>query len=157
MGLLDSVLGSVMQNGQAPQAGAQGGLAGMVGMVGMVGMLASNPQLIKAVAEMLGQEGALAGLISKFEQAGLGSVVQSWIGGGPNQAVSGAQITSALGSDFVSEVAGKIGVQPDDAAGQLAQFLPQIINQLTPDGQAPQQGLGSSSDLMGMLGGLVQR
>lgn len=151
MGLLDSVLGSVMQNGQAPQAGAQGGLAGMVGM------LASNPQLIKAVAEMLGQEGALAGLISKFEQAGLGSVVQSWIGGGPNQAVSGAQITSALGSDFVSDVAGKIGVQPDDAAGQLAQFLPQIINQLTPDGQAPQQGLGSSSDLMGMLGGLVQR
>lgn len=148
MGLLDSVLGSVMQNGQAPQAGAQGGLAGM---------LASNPQLIKAVVEMLGQEGALGSLISKFEQAGLGSVVQSWIGGGPNQAVSGAQIASALGSDVVLDIASKIGAQPTDAAGQLAQFLPQIINQLTPDGQAPQQGLGSSSDLMGMLGGLLQR
>lgn len=151
MGLLDSVLGSVMQNGQAPQAGAQGGLAGVVGM------LASNPQLIKVVAEMLGQKGALDDLIGKFEQAGLGSVVQSWISGGPNQAVSGAQITNALGSGFVSDVAGKMGVQPDDAAGQLAQFLPQIINQLTPDGQAPQHGFGTSSDVMGMLGGLMQR
>ncbi len=154
MGLFDSVLGAVVQNGQAPQAGAQDGLAGILGM------LASNPQLIKAVTEMLGNEGALGGLgglIGKFEEAGLGDAVRSWIGGGPNQAVSGAQITSALGSGVVSDIARKIGVQPDDAAGQLAQLLPQIINQLAPDGQAPQQGLGNSGDLMGMLGGLLQR
>lgn len=151
MGLLDSVLGAVMQNGQVPQSSEQGGL------VGVVGMLASNPQLIKAVTEMLGQEGALSALISKFEQAGLGDVLQSWISGGPNQAVSGPQITSALGSDVVSDIARKIDVQPSDAAAQLAQLLPQIINHLAADGQAPQQGFGSRGDLMGMLGGLLQR
>ncbi len=44
MGLLDSVLGAVMngQNGQQA-AGAGGGLGGLIGMV------ASNPQLLQAV------------------------------------------------------------------------------------------------------------
>ena len=95
--------------------------------------------------------------MSKFEQVGLGGAMKSWIGGGPNQPVSGEQITSALGSGTISDIAAKLGVNPDEAADQLSQLLPGIINHLTPEGQAPQQGLGNSSDLMGMLGGLLER
>ncbi len=156
MGLLDSVLGAVMNNGQQPQEGAQGGAAGLGGIIGM---LASNPQLIQVVMGMLGndgQHGGLGGLVSKFQQAGLGEAMNSWIGGGPNQAVSGEQITSALGPDTVSDIAAKLGINPADAAGQLSQVLPGLINHLTPEGQAPSQGLGNSGDLMGMLGGLLQ-
>jgi uncharacterized protein YidB (DUF937 family) len=159
MGLLDSVLGAVMNNGQQPQPGAQGG-AGLGGLGGIVGMLASNPQLIQIVMGMLGndgQHGGLGGLVSKFEQAGLGGAMSSWIGGGPNQPVSGDEVTSALGSGTISDIAAKLGVNPDEAAGQLSQVLPGLINHLTPEGQAPAQGLGNSGDLMGMLGGLLQR
>lgn len=160
MGLLDSVLGAVMNNGQQPPSGEAGGAAGLGGLGGLVGMLASNPQLIQVVTGMLGNDGehgGLGGLVSKFQQAGLGDAVNSWIGGGPNQPVSGDQITSALGSGTISDIAAKLGVNPDQAAGQLSQVLPGLINHLTPGGQAPEQGLGNTGDLMGMLGGLLQQ
>ena len=160
MGLFDSVLGAVLNNGQQPQAGAQSGAGGWAGLGGIVGMLASNPQMIQIIMGMLsndGQHGGLGGLIGKFEQAGLGGAMSSWIGSGPNQAVSGNQITSALGAGTLSDIAAKLGINPDEAASQLSQLLPGLINHLTPQGQAPQQGLGNSGDLMGMLGGLLQK
>ena len=60
-----------------------------------------------------------------------------------------------LGQDTLSELASKIGMDRDAAAGQLSQILPGIIDRLTPQGQAPQGGLGNAGDLMGMLGGLL--
>ncbi|NML84881.1 YidB family protein [Polaromonas sp.] len=157
MGLLDSVLGAVMYRGQQPQQDTQGNAGGLGGILGM---LASNPQLVQIVIGMLGndgQHGGLGGLVSKFEQAGLGGAVRSWIGGGPNQPVSGDEVTSALGSGTISDIAAKLGVNPDEAAAQLSQVLPGLINHLTPEGQAPEHGLGNSGDLMDMLGGLLQR
>lgn len=160
MGLLDSVLGAVMNNGQQPQTGEPGQSAGFGGLGGILGMLASNPQLVQVAMGMLGndgQHGGLGGLVSKFEQAGLGGAMSSWIGGGPNEPVSGEQVSSALGSNTISDIAAKLGVNPDEAASQLSQVLPGLINHLTPEGQAPAQGLGNSGDLMGMLGGLLGR
>ncbi|MDO9405309.1 MAG: YidB family protein [Polaromonas sp.] len=158
MGLLDSVLGSVMNGqtpgGAAPNPGAAGGLGGLMGM------LANNPQLIQIVLEMLSNnsaQGGLGGLVAKFQQAGLGDAIASWIGGGPNLPVSGAQVTDALGSGTVSGIAAQLGIDPAAAASQLSQILPGLVNQLTPDGEAPAGGLGNSGDLMGMLGGLLQR
>jgi uncharacterized protein YidB (DUF937 family) len=37
----------------------------------------------------------------------------------------------------VSSVASKLGISVDDAADKIAQFLPGIIDKLTPDGLAP--------------------
>ena len=57
MGLLDSVLGAVLNNGQQ-QAQPQGGLGGLGGgLGGIIGMLASNPQLIQVVTGMLSNNG----------------------------------------------------------------------------------------------------
>jgi uncharacterized protein YidB (DUF937 family) len=118
MGLFDSVLGAVMNNGQRPQEGQ----TGSAGLGGLIGMVASNPQLVQAVMGMLSNDGAhggLGGLVSKFQQAGLGGAISSWIGGGPNQAVSGEEITNALGDNTVSDIAGKLGVEPAEAAEQI--------------------------------------
>ena len=38
-----------------------------------------------------------------------------------------------------------------DLAGQLSSLLPQVIDQLTPNGQMPQGGLGQAGDLLGAL------
>ena len=154
MGLLDSVLGAVLNNGQQQQQPQSGGLGGIIGM------LASNPQLIQAVTGMLGnngQLGGLGGLVDKFQQAGLGDVVASWIGTGQNQAISADQLSSVLGSDALSGLAAKLGVDPAEAAGQLAQVLPGMVDHLTPAGQAPQDGLGDSGDLLGALSGMLQK
>ena len=163
MGLLDSVLGAVMnqQGGQAAgNTSAAGGMGGMGGLGGLIGLVASNPQLLQIITGMLSNgsaEGGLGGLMGKFQQAGLGDAMSSWIGGGPNQHVSPDQMTSALGEDTVGNIASQLGVSQGEAAGQLSQLLPEIINHLTPNGQAPAGGLGNSGDLMGMLGGLLQR
>lgn len=156
MGLLDSVLGAVMNNGQQPQEGH----TASTGLSGLMGMLASNPQLVQAVMGMLsndGEHGGLGGLVSKFQQAGLGGAISSWIGGGPNQSVSGEEITNALGDNTVSDIAGKLCVEPAEAAEQISKVLPGILNHLTPAGEAPAEGLGNQGDLMGMLGGLLAR
>lgn len=159
MSLFDSVLGAVM-GGQQAQAGSGGGLGGLGNIGGLLNIVTSNPQLLQAVAGMLsndGAQGGLGGLVAKFQQAGLGDVVSSWIGSGQNQSVSGEQLTSVLGEDMMSGLAEKLGISPDAAAGQLSNILPGLIDHLTPHGQAPEGGLGNSGDLMGMLGGLLSK
>ncbi|HMW64866.1 MAG TPA: YidB family protein, partial [Accumulibacter sp.] len=139
MGLLDSVLGSVLGGQQTAQAGQGGGLGGLLAM------LLNNPQLLQVAASLLGndgQHGGLGGLAGRFQQAGLGDVMASWIGTGENQPVSGAQIGEVLGQDTLSGLAQQLGVSESDAAGQLASILPGLIDHLTPGGQAPQGGLG---------------
>lgn len=136
MGLVDSVIGAV--SGQLPQ---QGGLAGVLG-----GLLANNGQL-----------GGLDGLVAKFNQAGLSDVIGSWIGRGENLPVSTDQLSQVLGKDTLGQIAGQLGIDPAQAGSQLSQVLPGLIDRLTPHGQAPEGGLGNASDLMGMLGGLLQQ
>ncbi|MBX9612377.1 MAG: YidB family protein [Burkholderiales bacterium] len=148
MGLLDSVLGSVM-GGQAaqPGPGGLGGLGGLGALLPIVtGLLAND-----------GAQGGLGGLMEKFNQAGLGHVMQSWVGKGENLPISGDQLGNVLGGDLLGQLAAKMGVDPAQASGQLSQMLPGLIDQLTPHGAAPQGGLGNAGDLMGMLGGLLHK
>lgn len=153
MGLLESMLGSVM--GSQQRAGAPSS-----GLGSLISMVANNPQLMQAVIAMLSNDssqGGLGGLIAKFQRAGLGNVVSSWVGSGQNQPVSGEQLTDVLGADTMAELAEKLGTSQGDAAGQLSDILPDLIDRLTPQGQAPAGGLGNADDLMGMLGGLLQK
>ena len=148
MGLLDSVLGSVL--GSQQSAGE--------GPAGLLGMLLGNPQLLQAIASLLGNEGALGGLgglMAKFDQAGLGEILNSWVGPGQNQPISGHQLTEVLGAGTLADLATRTGTSSGDMASQLSQILPGLIDQLTPAGELPQGGLGSAGDLIGMLGGLL--
>ncbi len=159
MGLLDSVLGAVagQMGGQQNQAAASGSSGGLGGILSMV---ANNPQMLQVITGMLsndGQQGGLGGLMAKFQQAGMGDVMGSWVGSGQNEAINGDQLSQVLGGDALSSIAAQLGMSQGDAAGQLSQILPGLIDQLTPQGQAPASGLGNSSDLMGMLGGLLSK
>lgn len=136
MGLLDSVMGAVM--GQVQQ---QGGVGAVLGQ-----LLAND-----------GEGGGLRGLVEKFNEAGLGEVVGSWIGKGENLPVSADQLKEVLGSDLLGKLAGQLGVDPAQASGQLAELLPGLVDKLTPQGVAPENGLGNAGELLGMLSGLLQK
>jgi uncharacterized protein YidB (DUF937 family) len=150
MGLLDSVIGALGQGGGA--GGGQGDLLGaVVGMLGQGGGQA-------------GGLGGLAGLVDKFQQGGLGDVVNSWVGTGQNQPISPTQLGGVLGNDTVSGMAQQLGVNHGDLLGQLSQMLPQVVDKLTPNGQIPQGDLGAMlgqggglGGLAGMLGGLLKK
>lgn len=151
MGLLDSLVGaatSALQAGtqDAPQGdgAAGGGLASLLPVV--TGLLAGN-----------GEGGGLAGLVEKFNQAGLGGIIQSWISSGENLPVSAQQLQDVLGSEKIGQIASQLGLEPGQAAQHLSQQLPGLIDHLTPGGSAPEGGLGSAGELLGRLGGLLGR
>lgn len=137
MGLFDSVLGAV--SSQLQQQVANGNLNQVLG-----NLLANN-----------GEVGGLQGMMDKFNSAGLGNVLNSWIGTGTNLPISGDQLASALGPDTLGKLAGQVGLDGAQLSDQLAQFLPGLVDKLTPHGTAPAGGLGNTGDLMGMLGGLL--
>ncbi|MEZ5729916.1 MAG: YidB family protein [Burkholderiaceae bacterium] len=126
------------------------------------GQQGGNP-LITAVLGMLaggsgGQSGGIGGLgdlLQRFQQAGMGDQIQSWIGTGQNQPIDANQIEQVFGSDTLGQLAGQAGVDRSQVSGQLADILPQVIDRVTPNGQVPEGGLGDMGSLMGMLGGLL--
>jgi uncharacterized protein YidB (DUF937 family) len=118
------------------------------------GVPGGNASLLQAVLGIVtNHPGGISGLAQSFEQQGLGGVVQSWIGSGQNQPVTAEQVQSALGSDKIQEIAAKVGISPGAASSTVAQYLPQIVDRLTPHGQIPPSG----SSLMEMGESLVGR
>jgi uncharacterized protein YidB (DUF937 family) len=111
---------------------------------------------------LLGQAGGLSGLLGQLEQGGLGAQVQSWIATGSNQPVSAETLGAALQSGplagVVQQLAGKFGLDPAQLVQQLSGVLPQVVDQLTPDGQVPadSQGLDLGA-LAGLAGSLFKR
>jgi len=149
MGLLDSVLGQVLGGvqPQQPQGGGLGGLGELGGLAGALGGLLANN----------GEVGGLGGLVSKFEQAGMGDVIASWIGKGENQPISDGQLQDALGSDVVSGLSQKLGINAATLLPMLVTLLPMLIDRLTPRGQAPAEGLGDQDELLSSLSGLLPK
>jgi len=82
----------------------------------------------------------LGGLVKQFQQKGLGSVVDSWINRGQNQDISSGQISDALGSDIVDQLARRTGLSRQEVINQLAKALPGAVDRMTPDGRLPTQG-----------------
>lgn len=108
---------------------------------------------LRAVLSMVNNHpGGLPGLITTFEQNGLGGAVNSWVSNGQNQAVSGNQIQNALGAAQLQDVASRLGMPPQMASSVIAEVLPGIINHLTPNGQVP----SGNSDLMALGEGLLR-
>jgi uncharacterized protein YidB (DUF937 family) len=91
--------------------------------------------------------GGLGGLLKKLEQGGLADQTKSWVGTGQNQPVSPGQIGSALGPNMIKTVSQMTGISEEQLTKQLSQFLPGLVDKLTPNGKLPTQ-----SELSRMLG-----
>jgi uncharacterized protein YidB (DUF937 family) len=71
------------------------------------------------------------------QASGISAQADSWVGTGANAPVSPQEIRSVVGEDTVRELAQEAGVPEDEAAGALAQIVPQLVNGLSPNGQLP--------------------
>ncbi len=110
---------------------------------------AAGPGILGAILQMVqAQPGGVDGIIERFQTAGLGGVVQSWIGSGANHPIDGGQVQSVLGSEAVSRVATQLGVSPAAASSHIAQFLPLILDHLSPEGRLPAGGGGALASLL---------
>ena len=79
--------------------------------------------------------GGLGGLLETLQQAGHGNVVKSWVDTGPNQSIPPGSLGSALGPSLIKALAEKTGLSEQEVTAQLAQFLPGLVDRLTPEGR----------------------
>jgi uncharacterized protein YidB (DUF937 family) len=136
------------------------GLIDMVSsFLGSKGAGGQEQNVITAVTDFVNQQpGGLEGLVQQFHQQGAGEMIQSWIGNGANQTATADLIQKVAGSSGLSELAGKLGVSPEQASSVLTQVLPLVVNHATPGGQLPQGGqldAGSVATSIQNAGGLA--
>ncbi len=117
---------------------------------------------VAGLAAAISSEGGIDGLLGKLRQGGLGPQVDSWVGGGPNEAVAPEQLAGALGDDTIQKLAATSGLSIQSLLPLLATFLPQIVDMLTPAGKEPPGGVNEAAkqrgpDLGGLLGGVLGR
>ena len=160
MGFFDSIAGNLLGS---IMGGGNSGLGKLASDV----MSGNHGDLSNSLSGLLGSVGGIQGLMQKANDAGLGGVVSSWVGTGPNQPVDASQVTQLLGNDKVKEIAEKFGIDVNQAAPLVASMLPVIIDKLTPHGEVPADahtpenigsvltGLTQGGGLMNVLSGLI--
>lgn len=90
---------------------------------------------IELIQALLQSQGGVQGLIEKFQQGGLEQIVKSWIGTGENLPISAAQILEIFGQKHLETAAEEVGVPQQEAPNLLAEYLPKIVDTLSPNGQ----------------------
>ena len=91
--------------------------------------------MLESVVNLIGQHGGLGGLLDKLKASGLGDAVSSWVGAGDNQPVPANQLESVIGANAISQITAKLGITKEQASSLLAQYLPMVIDKLTPHGK----------------------
>jgi uncharacterized protein YidB (DUF937 family) len=116
-----------------------GGMAGDPGSGGGLGDVLKGPLggLLGGAAAGSVISGGLGDLLKQLQQGGHGETANSWVGGGPNKAISPGDLANALGADQIDSLATQNGMSRDDLLTGLSQYLPKVIDHLTPDGRLP--------------------
>ena len=126
-GGIDDLLGGLLGGGSGGSGGAK---AGGVNMGALVAALA--PVVIGMI-----KSGGLQRIVQGFQQKGMGAQANSWVSTGGNAQVSGSDMRVGLGDDEVRQFAQEAGIPEDEAADVLAAVVPQVVDNLTPDGRVP--------------------
>ncbi len=81
--------------------------------------------------------GGLNDLLKQFQQSGHSETANSWVGTGPNKDMAPNDLANALGADKINTLMAQSGMSRDDLLHGLSQYLPQVVDQLTPQGRVP--------------------
>jgi len=131
-GGLEDIMGGLFggkPGSAAPGAKPGGSLADMLpgGLGGLLGGAAAGSVLT----------GGLDNILKQLQSSGQGRVAQSWVGTGPNQDIAPDDLENALGSDTLDALSRQTGMPRNELAEGLSQYLPELVDQLTPNGRLP--------------------
>lgn len=107
----------------------------------------------QAILNWVNEQGGIQALLQKLQNGGLGDILSTWISSQQgNQPVSGDQLESALGTPAVSDLGQKLGIDTGSASNMLAEYLPKVIDALSPQGEVDSQAhndlLSAGMDLL---------
>jgi len=114
----------------------------------LLGDKLGNSGAMDALSGLTGGEGLDLGAITeKLKAGGLGDKLESWMGDGENAAVSGEELTSALGDAEMGEVASKLGVEKEAAAEKLSELMPSLVDKMSSGGSLLDSVTGGGNPL----------
>ncbi len=120
------------------RAGVPGGQGGTLGGGGLGDLLRGTlGGILGGAAAGTVLNGGLGGLLEQLQRSGQDDVAHSWVGTGPNKAISQGDLANALGTDTLDTLSQQTGMDRGDLLSSLSQHLPRFVDQLTPDGRLP--------------------
>lgn len=141
-GDLGSILGNVL--GSQSQSQSQGGFNKSALLLA----------LLPIVLGYIQSNGGLSGVLAKFSGNGLDNKAQSWVNiDTDNDGLDAKDILGLFGQNEINKACQQTGASQDQVCQGLAELLPQVVNDLTPQGnlQNEQQANQEISDLLAQL------
>lgn len=139
---LGGLLGSVLGGQSQPKAGDLGSVLGSV-----LGSQTAQRQgsgfnkgalllaLLPIVLGFIQSQGGLSGLLAKFQGNGLDNKAQSWVGiDTDNDGLDAGDILGLFGQEQINDVCRQVGADQNEVCQGIAELLPQVVNDLTPQG-----------------------
>lgn len=130
-GSLGDLLGGILGGGGAP-AGAPAERSSPLGGSGGGGALLAV--LLPLAMQWVQRNGGLGAVLGKFRQQGYSQQAASWVSTGQNDALPREAIAEVVGLEELSRMSQQLGVPEQQVADGFAQLLPEVVNQLTPQG-----------------------
>jgi uncharacterized protein YidB (DUF937 family) len=81
--------------------------------------------------------GGLSDLLKQLQKAGFADTADSWVSSGPNQTIAPSDLAKALGADQIQAMMEHSGLSREEVLDGLSKHLPEVIDQLTPEGKVP--------------------
>jgi uncharacterized protein YidB (DUF937 family) len=117
-------------NASLDQASLPGGGLSDLLKGGLGGALAGG-----AAGSILG--GGLNDLLKQLQDGGQKDAADSWVSKGPNKEIAPNDLAGALGADQIRTMMDQSGLSKQELLEGLSQYLPGMVDQLTPDGRMP--------------------
>lgn len=114
-------------------------------------VMGDKAPMAKMAMELFQQYGGLPGILQTLKEGGLAEQVDSWVGTGANLNVSAQQIGAALGNSVLTGIATKLDMSSEELTAKIAEYIPDVVNQLTPNGVVENNPALIMSRLIGML------
>jgi uncharacterized protein YidB (DUF937 family) len=156
--LLGQILGSVFANAMRGRArsgpfgrpSAGGGdlgdlLGGVTGQGSSTGRTSSPfggrgaliAMLLPLAMQWVQRNGGLREVLGRFQEKGYGPQANSWTSTGPNSPLRAEEVDEVIGGEEMSRLSRQLGVPEREVALGMADILPELVDQLTPEGDIP--------------------
>ena len=189
-GGLGDLLGGLMGGGARQSGGASGGLGDLLGglMGGGAGQGGNRPAdlgglgrdqgqgqsgsdmgnkggalmllLLPLAMQWVQRNGGIGGVLERFRNQGYSQQAASWVSTGENEELQPQAVNELMGTEELSRMSQQLGVSQEEVSSSMAQILPEIVNQLTPQGGVPDDGdevLNRGTSMLEQLMNAAQR
>ncbi|WP_427912539.1 YidB family protein [Ramlibacter sp. MMS24-I3-19] len=141
LGGLGAILGGL--GGESGGSVGSGGSAGLPGGMRPAGVGSGSGRnamlalMLPLVLQWVQRNGGIGNVLQRVNQHGYGGHADSWLGTGANAPLPPQAAHELLGHDELANLSSQLGVGEDEVADGFSEILPEVVDQLSPQGKLP--------------------